>query len=151
MNSRDIKTLVDEMDKSVRSDDPRMRRCVMIIHEDGSSMFFRNAYMQRHGNWLLVFTEHQGSHYFCINDLSDYMQLERLDEKPELVDSYGEPVVFLQCSYCKNEIVAADIQSVYDENGNRIDADVCEGCQELHIGQEDVFPIDECLRSDLLL
>lgn len=136
MKSNDIKHLVADMDKSVRSDDPRMRRSARITHEDGSNLYFRHAYMLRHGNWLLVFSEHQGSHHFNINDLSSYEQLEPVPAPINVVDEYGCGVVKLNCSFCQNEIAADEIRSVYDPCGNRIDADVCEGCEELHISHQ---------------
>jgi hypothetical protein len=150
MTSRDIKALVADMDRSLRSDDPRLHRSsVLIVHEDGSSMFFRFAFMVRHGNWLLVFTEHQGSHSFAINDLESYFTLETNNDPMQVVDEFGVPVVKLCCSFCKNEITVKDICSVYDESGNRIDADVCEGCEELHIRQQFEPPATEPLISAL--
>lgn len=136
MNLRDIKALVADMDLSLRADDPRFHRSVLIVHQDGSSMFFRHAFMVRHRNWLLVFTEHQGSHVFAINDLERYYTLETVCEPMEVVDEFGAPVQRLVCSFCKNEMSARDIRSVYDDNGNRLDADVCEGCEELHIDHQ---------------
>lgn len=149
MNSRDIKALVADMDLSVRSDDIRMRGSVHIIHEDGTSLFFRHAYMVRRGNWLLVFTEHQNAHYFAINDLKEYKQFVPVDAPLQVVDEYGILIQKLCCSFCKNEITARDIRSVYDENGNRIDADVCEGCEELHISHQFEPPATEPLLSAL--
>jgi hypothetical protein len=133
MNSYDIKLLVNRMHDSIRSDDPRMQRSVLIIHADDSTMFYRNAFMVRCHNWLLVFSEHQGSHYFCINDLSFYQQFETIKEPIELVDNNGEVVKKLNCSYCQNEITVKDVRSIYDELGDRVDADICEGCEEIYL------------------
>lgn len=127
-----IKKLAEKMNLSVRSDDPRMRRSVLIVHKDGSNMFFRYAFMVRHRNWLIVFTEHQGAHTFAINDLESYLELEKVNEPIEVVDNCGVTLSKLNCSVCNKEIFAKDICSVYDVNNERIDVDVCEDCEDGH-------------------
>lgn len=142
MNSYDVKLLVNRMHDKIRSDDPRLQRSVLINHADGSALFFSNAFMVRYHNWLLVFTEHQGSHYFCINELNYYQQLLPIADTIELVNDNGDLVATLNCSYCHNVIKVQDICSIHDEEGNRIDADICEGCEEMYLKKFD-DPVDQ--------
>lgn len=51
----------------------RFNFCVSVRHEDGSTMFFENAYAVMYDKYLLVFTEHNGDHIFHQDDLSDTM------------------------------------------------------------------------------
>lgn len=128
MNSKQAKALLEKMELSVRADDPRMNRRVHIIHQDGSSLIFTYAYMVRCHNWLFVFTEHQGPHYFSINDLSYYSQSERIHDL-EVVNDLGETITIFKCSNCGVE--TKEPHSVYDKYGNREDMDVCELCWDV--------------------
>lgn len=145
MKLHEVKQLVGKIDATLRSDDPRMhRRSVLITHQDGSTLFFRFAFMMRHGNWLLVFSEHQGSHVFSINDLAQFQQFETMLGEVEVIDNIGKPIIKLNCDYCQNEINAHDINSIFDKMGNRIDADICEGCAELHNRKKPKIDLLDC-------
>ena len=51
----------------------RFNTAVLVRHEDGSTMFFENAYAVMEGEILMVFTEHNDYHVYHTGDLSDTM------------------------------------------------------------------------------
>lgn len=54
---------------------------VRILHEDGSVHWFQDAFSRLHFSdgrpWLLVFTEHDGYHFYPVDDLYDYGEYEQ--------------------------------------------------------------------------
>jgi len=84
-------------DKNLRADDCKFNRAVQIIHEEGTTYFFHSAFLmtwkdpatqhdpknaaERQGEWLIVFTEHQGFHVFSYDELLGYAEFERLHGK----------------------------------------------------------------------
>jgi hypothetical protein len=71
---------------------------VQVVHEDGSSMLFMDARAEifidkdpgdcgdasHPGEYLCVYTEHQGLHVFCIEDLLIYSQYQPIEiPRPE--------------------------------------------------------------------
>lgn len=87
---RRIKEMTETLDGLVRSDDPRMQNSVVVNHQDGSHFYFSYAWLEKleakvpktnpaysdqSNVWILVFTEHQGAHFFNAGDLDYYHQL----------------------------------------------------------------------------
>ena len=88
-------------DEGLRATDPRFNFCVHIIHEEGTIYFFEHAFLmewkdpevlpnpenaaKRQGEWLLVFTEHQGFHVFSFDDLYCYDQYSKVHLEPEVL------------------------------------------------------------------
>jgi len=88
-------------DKAMLASDARFNFCVRIFHEEGTIYFFENAFMmewkdpeeeydpmnaaERQGEWLLVFTEHQGCHVFSFDDLFSYAQYSKFPHPPEVL------------------------------------------------------------------
>jgi hypothetical protein len=129
----EVKSLIAKINAKLRSDDPRFKQRVLITHEDGSVFLFTNAFMMRYHNWLLVFAEHHQNHYYDINDLVSYQQCQPINKKAEIIDDSGNILSTVRCSYCHHKIQAENVCSIYDRDGNRIDADICEGCEEFYI------------------
>ena len=94
--SAEMKSALDfanSIDAGLQATDTRFRRTVMIIHEEGTILTFRNAFLLKYhdknhrdwgdcenpGDWIFIFTEHHGVHVYPIDDLVDYAQLERMD------------------------------------------------------------------------
>ncbi len=54
----------DEKAKSInealKSTDPRLRRAVQIIHEEGTIAFFMYAFALKMDDYIAIFTEHHG-------------------------------------------------------------------------------------------
>ena len=84
MNFREITNLAQEYDKTLQADDSRFRRSVAINHEDGSHFHCKNAFLLIKEDWIIVFTEHFGTHIFDQSDLSTYYQYSQINELEEL-------------------------------------------------------------------
>lgn len=72
-------------DENLKAIDPRFNSCVRIIHDEGTTYWFERAFLmtwkdskitydpnnadEHQGEWLFVFTEHQGLHVFTTDDL----------------------------------------------------------------------------------
>jgi hypothetical protein len=86
------------MDESLRSDEPRFGHCVMILHEEGTTLFYRNAYIVKYydpentdsknlsdcespGEWIMVFTEHHGFHVYPKDDLRGFQELQIVESE----------------------------------------------------------------------
>jgi hypothetical protein len=81
-----VHAVAEELSKTRRS----AWHCVMILHEEGTTLFFRNAYLVRYhdpqhgdwgasehpGEWIMVFTEHHGFHVYPVDDLSWFQELQ---------------------------------------------------------------------------
>lgn len=81
-----------EYDKSFLSTNDRYRNVVMIVHEEGTILWYRNAFVMKYydekhgdwgasenpGQWIMVFTEHHGFHVYPIDDLHDWCQFQRV-------------------------------------------------------------------------
>lgn len=91
--------VAQEYNETLKATDPRFNSCVQIIHEEGTVLWFRNAFLMtwkdpsvipdpdnaaiRQGEWLMVFTEHQGTHIFSYDDLLDWGQYTHSPLEPE--------------------------------------------------------------------
>jgi hypothetical protein len=61
-------------DKRLRAED--FKSAVLIMHQDGSHMFYRNAFALRYLGMLIVFTEHHRWYVFDPEDLHSYSQFK---------------------------------------------------------------------------
>ena len=81
--------LAKEYDKNLLCTYSRLRHSVRIIHEDGSILFFEDAFLMKHndseGEWIIIFTEHHGFHVYHGTELYNYTEFMKVEGKiPEL-------------------------------------------------------------------
>lgn len=115
MMSRDMQrvhAVAQEIDKTLRADDPRLSGAVVLHHEDGAALFYDSAFLMRyydaeHGNWgacttpgewIMVFTEHHGFHVYPVDDLVSFQQYRgrmEIEKHPSYPDDKWE---CLECS-----------------------------------------------------
>jgi hypothetical protein len=73
---------VDELAKAydikLRSDDPRFRNGVMVIHEEGTVLYFEWAFAIKLQNWYVIFTEHHRWHVYDEDDVKVFMRGPRV-------------------------------------------------------------------------
>ena len=65
---------------------------VLVIHEEGTTYTFRNAFMQfdpEDNNYLWVLTEHQGDHVFAINELNGAWELHTCKSLGAITEEAG--------------------------------------------------------------
>lgn len=74
---------VEEYRKGQGPVHPKHNHFVQIIHEDGTTLFFDHAWACCYeGEYLVVFTEHNGEHIFSTGDLLGYAQWENRIDVP---------------------------------------------------------------------
>lgn len=72
-----------EIDKILRCTYPGFRGTVQIMHEDGTTLFYRNAFMVTYEGCVIVFSEHNGTYVNAIDDLLYY---ENINGRTKLLD-----------------------------------------------------------------
>jgi hypothetical protein len=81
-NKLGIKT-VDELakayDDKLRADDPRFLNGVMVIHEEGTVLYFEWAFAMKIQNWYVIFTEHHRWHVYDEEDVQVFMRGHRVE------------------------------------------------------------------------
>lgn len=85
VNMRAIHKLVEEYDKTLRADDPRFRKLVIVKEAHGMSTFvYQDAFVVRKDDWYCVFTEHHGFHVYHSDDydVAAYSGREGVDSAP---------------------------------------------------------------------
>ena len=61
----------------LRADDVRLRRSVLLIHEEGTTMLFRKAFRMTTGrDYVVVFTEHHGFHIYHNDEVHSLFQFQ---------------------------------------------------------------------------
>jgi len=74
---RKIREKVDAYDAKLLATDPRFRRSVTIIHEDGSHLHYDSAFLMRvNKEWIACFTEHHGTSIYHEEDLVSFYEIE---------------------------------------------------------------------------
>jgi hypothetical protein len=82
-------------DKALLATDPRFSHVVRVVHEEGTSLFYVNAFLMKWkdpevvegawgacetpGQWLFIFTEHHGFHVYPLDDLHSYREYVHAD------------------------------------------------------------------------
>ncbi len=67
-----------EYDAELLAHDERFNNAVRITTDDGGSIFFNHAFLMSVGEWLVVFTEHNGYHCYKMNGLIEYGQYKKV-------------------------------------------------------------------------
>lgn len=91
MNTRDkflaAQQKADELSK-VLFYYPRFKMdAVQIVHNDGSNIFLHDAFYFNYGEFVLVFSEHNGHMVFWLEDLHVIRAFATVNEVPELTKS----------------------------------------------------------------
>ena len=68
---QDVREKAEELDKKLLATDPRLSGSVLVMHMDGSLMLFDRAFALLYKkDWAIILTEHHGSHYYCLDELT---------------------------------------------------------------------------------
>ena len=68
---QDVKAKAEELDQKLLATDPRLSGSVLVMHQDGSLMLFDRAFALLYKkDWAIILTEHHGSHYYSLEDLT---------------------------------------------------------------------------------
>jgi hypothetical protein len=74
---REIEEFVRAYDKKLLATDPRFRKSVALIHEEGTTLFFNYAFLMKKEDWIIAFTEHHKYHIYHKDDLIWYGEFKR--------------------------------------------------------------------------
>ena len=77
-------------DKHLKADADGFRGSVQVTHEDGSTFLLHEAFLKTWVDsdgleWLMCFTEHNGTLVWALEDLSRYVHLEQIHEKVKAI------------------------------------------------------------------
>lgn len=76
---RAIDELAKAYDIRLRADDPRFRNGVMVMHEEGTVLYFEWAFAIKLHNWYVIFTEHHRWHVYDEDDVQIFMRGPRVE------------------------------------------------------------------------
>lgn len=90
---KNIYEIARKINESITADNQRLRNFVQIVHEEGSVLSFKNAFLilyydpnhkdwgacDNPGEWLMVFTEHHEFHVYPIDDLYSYNEFSTVE------------------------------------------------------------------------
>ena len=68
---------------NLQSDDKRFNQAVLIIHQEGTTLFYQNCFAEQRGSWWMIFPEHHPLRVYHQEDLFKLIQYQRLDESYE--------------------------------------------------------------------
>lgn len=83
MNYRDALKLAGEYDNDLLATDPRFRRSVLIVHEDGSIFRIDSAFLMQRDEWVFMFSEHHSFMVFDQDDLLYYAEVKMVHDPIE--------------------------------------------------------------------
>ena len=88
-----MKAKAEEIDKTLRAD-VHFNHIVMVEHGDGTKLELHYATLVREDEWVMIFTEHNGTFVYHNEDLNKIEEIEGAKKAliSELVDYVDEPV-----------------------------------------------------------
>lgn len=113
---RRVWEVAKKMDESLLATNPGFQNKVLVRHEEGTTLFYENAFAMRYydkdgvkhcwGNkhpneWLLVFTEHHGFHVYPLDDLDDWRQFAH----SKITNHADYPEPSWECENCHHEFI----------------------------------------------
>lgn len=59
---------IEEYDHKLLATDTRFKGTVIVLHEEGTTLIFRYAFVMRYHEWFIIFTEHHKWHAYHADD-----------------------------------------------------------------------------------
>jgi hypothetical protein len=106
---------------------------VFIIHEEGTTLTFRSAFLREWKDWVIIFTEHHGTHVYSKGDLSYWGHYS--EKEKEKLKGTG----FIDaCEFCGKTGYVEDL--IYGLNPNWEQDDnsyhsYCEDCRDVEASE----------------
>lgn len=69
MKYREAVECAKKINANLAADNDGFSHAVHIMHEEGTVLFYRCAFFERHDEWVFIFTEHHGFHVYNNEDL----------------------------------------------------------------------------------
>lgn len=70
MKASEAAERLKELSKGLTANSFEWKSRVLVIHSDGTRLDFAYAFARKEDGFIFVFTEHNGYHWFCEEDLS---------------------------------------------------------------------------------
>ena len=106
-NYKEAEQIARDADKKLLASEFHPWNMVLVIHEEGTILTFRSAFLKEWKDYVLIFTEHHGTHIYHKGDLTDYGTYN-LQENTKL-----EGMDYIdRCEFCKKEAQVEDL--IYD-------------------------------------
>lgn len=126
---QEAQQVAKETDKKLSAYDFHPDQLVMIIHEEGSILTFRSAFTKEWKDWVLVFTEHHGTHVYHKSDLNlwgTYIQKQR----EKLADTgYTD-----KCEFCDKVFKVEELSYGHHPDWDKYEESkywtYCDGCRD---------------------
>lgn len=130
---REALKVAESIDKKLLCSDFHPDDLVMIIHEEGTVLNYRSAFVRKWKDWIFIFTEHHGKHVYHKTDLQSCFQYKNVEIEKQKDTGYTD-----KCMLCgKIDDVAGMCygDGIYDEW--KI---LCENCYEVrHTDNRDLW------------
>ena len=69
-----------DIEAYLQATDPRFRRALNIVFDDGTSLLFQDAFIVEWKEYYLIFTEHHRFHVYHKDDVLHFQQYNRIYE-----------------------------------------------------------------------
>lgn len=113
---REAVKVAEEADKKLTAYDFKSDEWVLILHEEGTQLFFRSAFVKLWKDWVFIFTEHHKTHVYHKTDLVDFVYF-----KQQFVDTLKGTGQKDKCYECKAEFDVDYL--IYKSHPNKDDPD----------------------------
>lgn len=80
MTAKEAKEKLEEISKKTKLTD--FRYTAFVSMKDGSTFLWRNSFALNYQEFLLIFTEHFGNHFFHKDDINHFAQYEKTNIEP---------------------------------------------------------------------
>lgn len=101
---------------------------VFIIHEEGTTLTYRSAFIKEWQDWIMVFTEHHGYFVYHKTDLEFYAHYKR-KEVEKLKTGHTE-----KCEFCGKDFNCSDLNYASHPDCNVLDSKLfvfCKDCKDI--------------------
>jgi hypothetical protein len=75
---------LDAIARDQKKSDPRFDFNVLVLHEEGTTFFFRNAFVVRWESWHIVLPEHHDIHVYPDDEVKMILQMREVPEVEEI-------------------------------------------------------------------
>ncbi|NIQ15816.1 MAG: hypothetical protein GTO02_15895, partial [Candidatus Dadabacteria bacterium] len=103
---------------------------VEIVHEEGTILHYKSAFIKEWKDYILVFTEHHGTHVYHKSDLHDYATYIR--KEPEKLEFTG---YVDKCEFCEKEFKVENLEYAHHPDFEKYDESeyyvFCADCQDI--------------------
>ncbi len=106
---KEVEELARTVDMKISAYDFGPSSLVFVLHEEGTTLTFRSAFIKEFKDYIIIFTEHHGTHVYHRGDLSHWGQYTQKADEKLLNTGYKDT-----CEFCGKEANVEDL--IYDHH-----------------------------------